>query len=66
MVRNWLEFVSKGNVEAVCSITAPTWKMHGGLPGLPPGPDGIKKMFASFGPIDQKWTSEEIIAEGIK
>ena len=47
-------------------ITAPTWKMHGGLPGLPLGPEGVRKLFGSFGAIQQKWTIEDVIAEGDK
>ena len=63
IARNWLEFISKGDVEAICCITSPAWTMQGGLPGLPPGHEGIRKLFASFGPIEQQWTLEEIIAE---
>ena len=47
-------------------MTAPTWTMHGGPPGLPPGPDGVRKLFQTFGPIDQEWTIEDVIAEGDK
>jgi hypothetical protein len=66
IARYWLEFISKGNIEAICRITAPQWKMHGGLPGLPPGPDGARKLFTSFGYSKQQWTMEEMIAEGDK
>lgn len=38
--------------------------MHGGPPGLPPGPDGLRKLFRTFGDIDQTWTIEDVIAEG--
>jgi predicted ester cyclase len=38
--------------------------MHGGLPGLPQGPEGVRTLFASFGSIKQQWTSEIVIAEG--
>ena len=63
VAQNWLEFISEGDVEAICHITDPSWKIHGGLPGLPPGPEGVRKLFASFGPIQQEWTIEEIIAD---
>jgi hypothetical protein len=59
----WLQMVSAGDVEGICQITAPTWRMHGGLPGLPPGPEGIRILFASFGRIEQQWKIEDIIAE---
>jgi predicted SnoaL-like aldol condensation-catalyzing enzyme len=64
--RRWMEFISNGDIEAICEITSPDWVMHGGLPNLPPGPAGVRKLFASFGPIEQKWKIEQIIAEGDK
>lgn len=66
IARYWLEFISTGNIEAVCRITAPGWRMHGGLPGLPAGPDGVRKLFSSFGQIKQEWKLDAIIAEGDK
>ncbi|MDZ8185806.1 MAG: ester cyclase [Nostoc sp. ChiSLP02] len=66
IARRWIELISEHKIEEICEITAPTWKMHGGLPGLPPGPDGVRKLFASFGRIEQKWTIEDVIAEGDK
>jgi len=62
----WLELISEGNVEAICRMTAPGWKMHGGLPGLPPGPAGIRKLFESFGTVEQHWVLEDAIAEADK
>lgn len=66
IARYWLDFISKGNIEAICRITAPGWKMHGGLPGLPPGPEGVRKLFSSFGQIEQEWKIDTIVAEGDK
>jgi predicted SnoaL-like aldol condensation-catalyzing enzyme len=66
IARYWLEFINTGNIEAVCRITAPEWKMHGGFPGLPQGPEGVRKLFSSFGQIKQQWKPDEIIAEGDK
>ena len=40
--------------------------MHGGPPGLPPGPDGVRELFRQIGPVDQQWTVEDVIAEGDK
>jgi predicted SnoaL-like aldol condensation-catalyzing enzyme len=64
VAKRWLRLISEGNVEAICQITDPNWQMHGGLPGLPPGPEGVRKLFTSFGPIEQQWTIEDVIAEG--
>jgi predicted ester cyclase len=66
LARLWIEFINQNDVEALCAITADTWKMHGGLPGLPQGGAGVRKLFASFGPIEQYWVIEDIIAEGEK
>jgi predicted ester cyclase len=66
IARKWLDLVSQGNVEAVCELTSPTWTMNGGLPGLPAGPEGIRKLFESFGPVEQHWTVNDIIAENDK
>ena len=40
--------------------------MHGGLPGLARGQEGIRELFAHFHNIEQKWTIEDVIAEGDK
>ncbi|MDF5706076.1 MAG: ester cyclase [Nostoc sp. S4] len=66
IAQRWIELISEHKIEDICEITAPTWKMHGSLPGLPPGPEGVRKLFNSFGSIEQKWTIEEVIAEGDK
>jgi ketosteroid isomerase-like protein len=61
---HWLELVSRHDVEAICALTSPTWTMIGGPPTLPPGPDGVRALFGSMGPIEQTWTIEDVIAEG--
>jgi predicted ester cyclase len=66
IAQSWMEFINSGNMDAICDITSSSWIMHGGLPGLPVGPAGVRKLFASFGAIDQKWQIEEIIAENDK
>ncbi|MEH1966863.1 ester cyclase [Nostoc sp.] len=66
IAQRWIELISEHKIEDICEITAPNWKMHGGLPGLPLGPNGVRKLFGSFGPIEQKWTIEDVIAEGDK
>lgn len=66
IAQRWIELISEHNIEDICEMTAPNWKMHGGLPGLSPGSDGVRQLFASFGDIDQKWTIEDVIAEADK
>src|SRR3712207_1079934 len=66
VARRWLDLVSEGKVEELCAMTAPAWTMHGGPPALPAGPDGVRALFATFGPIEQSWTVEDVIAEGDK
>ena len=66
IARRFLELVGEHKVEKLCELIAPTWTMHGGPPGLPPGPEGIRELFRTFGPIEQKWTIEDVIAEGDK
>lgn len=66
IARRWLELISEHRVEEICEMTAPNWQMHGGPPELVPGPDGVRELFRQIGPIDQKWTIEDIIAEGDK
>ncbi|WP_128547349.1 ester cyclase [Larkinella soli] len=66
IARRWLQLVSEHKVEELCEMTSPTWTMHGGAPGLPPGPDGLRMLFGTFGRIEQEWTVEDVIAEGDK
>ena len=60
----WLDLVSRHDVEALCALTSPAWTMFGGPPGLPAGPEGIRALFRSIGPVEQRWTIEDVIAEG--
>lgn len=66
MARQFLKLVSDRQIAALCEMVAPTWRMHGGPPGLSPGPDGIRELFATFGEIQQEWAIEDAIAEGDK
>jgi len=66
VARRWLDLVTQGRIEELCAMTAPTWTMHGGPPALPPGPNGIRALFGTFGRIEQTWTAEDVIAEGDK
>jgi SnoaL-like polyketide cyclase len=64
----FLELVSEGNVEEICEVISPSWKMNIGLgkAEIPLGPNGMKKLFESFGEIEQKWMVDDVIAEGNK
>ncbi|MBW4636245.1 MAG: ester cyclase [Iphinoe sp. HA4291-MV1] len=66
IAQRWFELMNEQRIEEIYEMTAPTWRMHGGPPGLPPGPDGVRELFRQIGPIDQKWTIEDVIAEGDK
>ncbi|MBO3461059.1 ester cyclase [Aetokthonos hydrillicola Thurmond2011] len=66
IARRWLELITEHKIEEICSMTAPNWRIHGAAPGLPPGADGVRKLFEAIGPIDQEWTIEDVIAEGDK
>ena len=66
IARRWIEFISEHRIEEICAMTTPTWTMHGGPPQLPSGPEGVRALFRSIGPIDQQWTIEDVIAEGDK
>ncbi len=64
IARRWLNLVSEHKIEEICELTAPTWTMHNIPVELPPGPDGVRELFRTMGPIDQTWTIEDVIAEG--
>jgi hypothetical protein len=67
IARRFLELVSAGNVAALCALITPSWTMRGGPPGgLPPGPDGMRELFRTFGPIEQTWTIDHLVCEADK
>ncbi|WP_437657078.1 ester cyclase [Sorangium sp. So ce1182] len=66
IARRFLELVSEHRLEELCEMVSPSWTMHGGPPALPSGPDGIRKLFGTFGAIEQQWTIEDVISEGDK
>jgi hypothetical protein len=59
----WLELIATGDVAELCRTATPAWTMLGGPPDLPPGPDGIRALVASFGDIHQTWRVDDVIAE---
>ena len=62
----WLQLISEGKTEEICEMVSPTWKMHGGPPVMPEGPDGIRYLFGTFDHIDQQWTVDDMIGEDEK
>jgi ketosteroid isomerase-like protein len=66
IARRFLELVSNHDAANLCKIVSSAWKMHGGPPDLPLGPDGIHQLFDAIGPIEQKWTIKDTIAEADK
>ena len=64
----FLELVSEGNVQEICELIASDWNMHIGLNSveIPKGPEGMRKLFETFGQIKQQWIIEDVIAEGSK
>jgi hypothetical protein len=53
----FLDLVSAHDVDGLSELIAPTWTMQGGPPGLPAGPEGLRTLFASFGPSSRSGTS---------
>src|ERR1700742_3008085 len=66
LARRWLELVNEHDLEQLVAMTAPDWTMHGGPPNLPSGPEGLRRLFATFGRIEQEWTIHDVIAEGAR
>lgn len=64
LARRFFERISAHDVEGLCALITPDWTLTGGPPGLPAGPEGVRVLFAGFGPIEQTWTLEDVIAEG--
>jgi len=66
--RRFLELVSVGNVNEICEMISAPWRMHTGLNGLQSdvGPEGVRKLFDSFGKIKQAWAIQDVIAEDDK
>ena len=63
---HWLDLISQHKLDELCAITPPHWRMFGGPPNLPAGPEGLRTLFAGFGNVQQSWTIDDVIAEGDK
>ena len=64
LARTFLNLVTSGDAEALAGLITPDWRMYGGPPGLPSGEEGLRVLFGSFGPIEQTWSVDDVIAEG--
>ena len=68
IAKQFFDLVSEGNLNEMYKLIDTSWEMHVGLGSIsiPAGHDGLKKLFESFGKIEQRWTVDDIIAEGDK
>lgn len=66
LARKFLQFVSLGDVKSISGIISDDWIMHGALPNMPRGKEGIRRLFKSFGHIEQVWRIKDMIAEDDK
>jgi hypothetical protein len=64
----FLQLVSEDDLEQICKIISSDWQMNIGLgkAEIPCGPEGMKKLFETFGKIKQQWFINDVIAEGDK
>jgi predicted ester cyclase len=62
----FLDAISDGDVAALAAMITPSWTMEGGPPDLPAGQEGIRVLFAHIGGVEQRWTMDDVIAEGDK
>jgi predicted ester cyclase len=62
----FLDAISDGDVAALAAMITPGWTMEGGPPDLPAGQEGIRVLFAHIGGVEQRWTMDDVIAEGDK
>ena len=62
----WIEQVSDHDIESMLETTTPDWQMHGGPPNLVTGHAGVRSLFEHIGPVQQRWTINDVIAEGDK
>ena len=60
----FLDLISDGDIPALAALITPTWTMEGGPPGLPAGREGLRVLFAHIGGVQQRWTVDDVIAEG--
>src|SRR5689334_2692921 len=64
--RRFLELVTEKNLNGMCDMITPSWKMIGGPPGLPEGKAGLEVLFKHLSTVQQVWTINDVIAENDK
>ena len=62
----FLDLISDGDVAGLAALISPTWTMEGGPPDLPAGREGLRVLFDHIGGVRQRWTIDDVIAEGDK
>src|SRR5215213_2806057 len=68
LATRFLQLVSEGNLDEICNVISADWTMNIGLgkAEIPQGPEGMKKLFETFGKIKQQWFINDVIAEADK
>jgi hypothetical protein len=61
---HWFALLDAQRIEELCAITAATWRLHGGPPDVPPGPDGLRTVVPLIGPRERTWVIEDIRVVG--
>jgi len=66
--RVYEEIHNKGNLDAADELVSASFINHNAPPGMPPGPEGIKRVFTMFRSAfpDLNVTVEDMVAEGDK
>ena len=62
----FLELIGDGDLEQMGALIAPTWTMEGCPPDLPAGHEGLRVLFDHIGGVQQRWTVDDVVAEGDK
>lgn len=62
----FLDLISDGDIGAMAALISSTWTMEGGPPDLPAGREGLRVLFDHIGGVQQRWTIDDVIAEGDK
>jgi hypothetical protein len=60
----FMDLITAHDIDGLTALISPDWTMQGGPPDLPAGPEGLRHLFATFGRIEQRWTIDDVIAEG--
>ena len=60
----FLDLISDADLDGLRELITPTWTMEGGPPDLPAGEEGLRALFAHIGGVQQRWTVDDLVAEG--